>query len=74
MAARMTCDRLAEICGQFSSKGQLVDLEGRLRAREWDDDAGLRHWKAEVVISALEMLPGRGKKEYAKAAEIAIAM
>jgi single-strand DNA-binding protein len=33
--------RLAEICGQFLSKGQLVDLEGRLPTRQWDDDAGL---------------------------------
>jgi len=60
-------DRLAEICGQFLSKGQLVDLEGRLQTRQWDDDAGLRHWKTEVVVNHLEMLSGRGKKEYAKA-------
>src|ERR1700693_5270270 len=37
-------DRLAEICGQFLSKGQLVDIEGRLQTRQWDDDAGIRHW------------------------------
>ena len=35
-------DRLAEICGQFLSKGQLVDVEGRLQTRRWDDDAGMR--------------------------------
>ena len=33
-------DRLAEITGQFVSKGQLVDVEGRLQTRQWDDDAG----------------------------------
>ena len=59
-------DRLAEICGQFLSKGQLVDAEGRLQTRQWDDDAGVRHWKTEVVINQLEMLSGRGKKEAAK--------
>jgi single-strand DNA-binding protein len=59
-------DRLAEICGQFLSKGQLVDIEGRLQTRQWDDDAGIRHWKTEVVASSLEMLSGRGKKDYAK--------
>ena len=59
-------DRLAEICGQFLSKGQLVDAEGRLQTRQWDDDAGIRHWKTEVVINQLEMLSGRGKKEAAK--------
>jgi single-strand DNA-binding protein len=64
-------DRLAEICGQFLGKGQLVDLEGRLQTRQWDDDAGKRHWKTEVVISQLEMLSGRGKKEYAKEAQAA---
>jgi single stranded DNA-binding protein len=36
-------DRLAEICGQFLSKGQLVDVEGRLQTRQWDDDGGVRH-------------------------------
>jgi single-strand DNA-binding protein len=59
-------DRLAEVCGQFLSKGQLVDAEGRLQTRQWDDDAGIRHWKTEVVINQLEMLSGRGKKEAAK--------
>jgi single-strand DNA-binding protein len=59
-------DRLAEVCGQFLSKGQLVDVEGRLQTRQWDDDAGIRHWKTEVVVGSLEMLSGRGKKEYAK--------
>jgi single-strand DNA-binding protein len=62
-------DRLAEICGQFLGKGQLVDLEGRLQTRQWDDDAGKRHWKTEVVANSLEMLSGRGKKEYAKEAQ-----
>ncbi len=51
------------------SKGQLVDVEGRRQTRQWDDDAGLRHWKTEVVIGGLEMLSGRGKKEYAKEAQ-----
>ena len=64
-------DRLAEICGQFLSKGQLVDIEGRLQTRQWDDDAGIRHWKTEVVANGLEMLSGRGKKEYAKEVQAA---
>jgi len=62
-------DRLAEICGQFLGKGQLVDVEGRLQTRQWDDEGGLRHWKTEVVVGSLEMLSGRGKKEYAREAQ-----
>jgi single-strand DNA-binding protein len=65
-------DRLAEICGQFLSKGQMVDIEGRLQTRQWDDDAGIRHWKTEVVAASLEMLSGRGKKEYAKEVQAAV--
>ena len=62
-------DRLAEICGQFLSKGQLIDIEGRLQTRQWDDDAGVRHGKTEVIVASLEMLSGRGKKEYANEAQ-----
>lgn len=65
-------DRLAEVCGQFLSKGQLVDIEGRLQTRQWDDEAGVRHWKTEVVVAGLEMLSGRGKKEYAKEVQSAV--
>ena len=48
-----------------------MDVEGRLQTRQWDDDAGKRHWKTEVVVASLEMLSGRSKKEYAKEAEAA---
>ena len=65
----VTWDRLAEICGQYLSKGQLVDVEGRLQTRQWDDDAGIRHWKTEVVVNTLEMLSGRRRKDYAREAE-----
>jgi single-strand DNA-binding protein len=64
-------DRLAEICGQFLSKGQLVDIEGRLQTRQWDDDAGKRHWRTEIVVAQLEMLSGRAKKDYAREAQAA---
>src|SRR5947207_11094396 len=60
----VTWDRLAEICGQYLSKGQQVALEGRLQTRSWDDDRGLRHWKTEVVADRVEMLGGRRKKDY----------
>ena len=61
----VTWDRLAEICGQYLGKGQLVALEGRLQTRQWEDDKKVRHWKTEIVASSLEMLSGRKKKDYA---------
>ncbi len=61
----VTWDRLAEICGQYLGKGQLVNIEGRIQTRQWDDDSKQRHWKTEVVASAVEMLSGRRKRDYA---------
>jgi single-strand DNA-binding protein len=61
----VTWDRLAEICGQYLGKGQLVAIEGRIQTRQWDDDNKQRHWKTEIVASAVEMLSGRRKRDYA---------
>jgi single-strand DNA-binding protein len=70
----VTWDRLAEICGQYLGKGQLVALEGRLQTRRWEDDRKVRHWRTEVVASHVEMLSGRKKKDYAtEAAATALA-
>ena len=61
----VTWERLAEICAQYLTKGQLVAVEGRLQTRQWEDDKKLRHWKTEIVASSVEMLSGRRKKDYA---------
>jgi single-strand DNA-binding protein len=61
----VTWDRLAEICGQYLGKGQLVAVEGRIQTRQWEDDKKLRHWKTEIVAGSVEMLSGRRKKDYA---------
>ncbi len=58
-------DRLADIAAQYLGKGSMVAVEGRLQTRQWDDDAGRRHWKTEVVAATIEMLSGRRKKDYA---------
>lgn len=58
-------DRLADIVAQYLGKGSMVAVEGRLQTRQWDDEAGKRHWKTEVVAAAIEMLSGRRKKDYA---------
>ena len=42
-----------------------VAIEGRIQTRQWDDDRGAHHWKTEIVATAVEMLSGRRKKDYA---------
>ena len=61
----VTWDRLAEICGQYLTKGQLVSISGRLQTRQWEDDSKVRHWKTEIVANTVEMLSGKKKKDYA---------
>ena len=61
----VTWERLAEICGQFLGKGQMVSLEGRLQTRRWEDDHNIKHYRTEIVASSVEMLSGRRKKDYA---------
>ena len=61
----VTWDRLAEICAGYLGKGMTVALEGRIQTRQWDDDRGAHHWRTEIVASAVEMLSGRRKKDYA---------
>ena len=57
--------RLAETCGRYLGKGQQVAVEGRMQTRSWDSEDGKRHWRTEVVAASVEMLSGRGKKDYA---------
>lgn len=40
---------LAELCGQQLQAGQQVYVEGRLQTRGWEDSAGRRHFRTEVV-------------------------
>jgi single-strand DNA-binding protein len=61
----VTWERLAEICGQYLGKGQLVSLEGRLQTRRWEDDRKIKHYRTEIVANSVEMLSGRRKKDYA---------
>ena len=56
---------MAEICGQYLGKGQLVSIIGRLQTRQWEDADKKRHWKTEIVANSVEMLSGKKKKDYA---------
>ena len=58
---RVVCwERLAELAGQYLSKGSQVYVEGRLQTREWEDRDGNRRWTTEVVAREIQFLGGRG--------------
>lgn len=57
-------NRLAETCGKYLGKGQLVAIEGRMTTRSWETQ-GVRHWKTEIVAASVEMLSRARRKDYA---------
>ncbi len=54
--------RLAEICGQYLTKGRQIYVEGRLRTRQWQDQQGQKRYTTEIVANTMQMLGGRGER------------
>ena len=52
--------KLAEICGEYLSKGKQVYVEGRLQTREWEDKEGNKRHTTEIKADKLLMLGSRG--------------
>ena len=48
-------DKLAELCGQYLSKGSPILVEGRLQMDNWEKD-GVRHQKLKVRASTIKFL------------------
>lgn len=53
--------RLAEICGEYLSKGRQVYIEGRIQTREWEDREGEKRRTTEIVALQMQMLGRRGE-------------
>ena len=53
--------RLAEIAGEYLSKGRQVYVEGRLQTRKWQTQDGQDRWSTEIVASEMQMLGSRGQ-------------
>ena len=52
--------RLAEICGEYLSKGSRVYLEGKLQTRKWQDQNGNDRYTTEIVAQEMKMLSPKG--------------
>lgn len=53
--------KLAEIAGEYLQIGTQVYIEGQLRTRNWQDDAGVTRYSTEIVVSqkgTMQMLGG----------------
>src|SRR6202171_4961220 len=48
--------KLAEFAGQYLHKGRAVFAEGRLRTSSWEDTAGQKRKRTEVVLEDLQFV------------------
>jgi len=51
--------RLAEICGEYLSKGSKVYLEGKIQTRKWENKDGVTQYTTEIVAREMKMLTQR---------------
>jgi len=51
--------KLAEICGQYLSKGRQVYIEGRLKYGSYEKE-GVKHYTTDIVAENMQMLGGPG--------------
>lgn len=64
--------KLAELCGEYLSKGRQVYVEGRLQTREWTDKENHKQYSTEVVASQVVFLGGGAGQGRVAAAEPAM--
>lgn len=64
--------KLADICGQYLVKGQLVMFEGRLETRTWEGQDGQKRSRTEIIAENMQMGPraGGNKGGYSPSGEI----
>jgi len=66
-------NKLAEICRQYLTKGKQVYIEGSIRSRQWEDQAGNKRTSYEITARTMQMLGSRADSERAAAATAAAA-
>lgn len=58
----VTFGKLAEICGNYLSKGRLVYTEGRIQTRAWDDRDGNKRYTTEIIATNMQILEPKGQE------------
>ena len=49
-------NKLAEICGEYLTKGRQVYIEGSIRSRQWEDQSGNKRTAYDIVAREMKML------------------
>ncbi|MFA5877802.1 MAG: single-stranded DNA-binding protein [Candidatus Staskawiczbacteria bacterium] len=49
--------KLADICSRYLQKGSLILVEGRLKTSSWQNAAGAKQFKTEIIADNIQMAP-----------------
>ncbi|MBU0683532.1 MAG: single-stranded DNA-binding protein [Candidatus Omnitrophota bacterium] len=58
--------KMAEICGEYLTKGRPVLVEGRLKSRTWEGQDGQKRSALDVVATSVQFLGARDKNQQAR--------
>lgn len=61
--------RIAELCGQYLTKGKQALIEGRLRLDTWEDKGGSKRSKLKIVAETVQFLSSSKPTEKREAPE-----
>lgn len=56
-------NKLAEICGEYLTKGKQVYIEGSIRSRQWEDQSGNKRTAYDIVARDMKMLGSKADSE-----------
>jgi len=51
--------KTAEIINQYVKKGQLINIVGELKTRNWEKE-GVKHYRTEITVNQMQMGPSAG--------------
>lgn len=60
--------KLAEIAGEYLSKGKTCYIEGKLQTRKWQDKEGADRYTTEIIGERMQMLSAKGEHNTPKGA------
>jgi single-strand DNA-binding protein len=58
--------KLAEICGNYLSKGKQIYVEGKIQTRDWEDKEGNKRKTTEIILNNMQMLGGKSDSDAVK--------
>ena len=61
------CRKLAEIAGQFLTKGSQVYLEGKIQSRKYQGKDGIERTAYDIIVNEMKMLGGGNSEQQAQA-------